>query len=240
MSSLLSAPEMQEQFEELVKGLGEDGAPADAAGQGSDSMKAGSSAEAKVAAEESFQETIRKTMERMQTSDSTAKASAADAGSDDFLAQMLKEMEGGGFGAEGSDEDFSKILMGMMEQLTNKEILYEPMKELADKFPDWLEKNSKETKEDDLKRYEEQAFLVKEIVARFERTGYSDNNTEDREYIVERMQKVGARCHMKPPFTDWVIDASCRVTTSGSCRRYDGCTGSTGGLGRWLSHAVTR
>jgi len=39
------------------------------------------------------------------------------------------------------------MLLGMMEQLTNKDILYEPMKELDDKFPDWMEKNgAKQTK----------------------------------------------------------------------------------------------
>jgi peroxin-19 len=80
--------------------------------------------------------------------------------------------------------------MGMMEQLTNREILYEPMKELNDKFPKWMEANSTKVEADDLKRYQEQQVLVKEITERFERKGYSDNNAGDREYIVERMQKV--------------------------------------------------
>ena len=78
----------------------------------------------------------------------------------------------------------------MMEQLTNKDILYEPMKELDDKFPAWMEKNKEKTAKDDLKRYEEQKTLVREIVGRFERKGYSDDNRQDREYIVERMQNV--------------------------------------------------
>ena len=108
----------------------------------------------------------------------------------DILAQMLKEMEKGGFGGEGGDEDFSKMLMGMMEQLTNKEILYEPMKELDDKFPGWMEKNKGKVPEEDWKRYEEQQTLVREIVGRFEEKSYSDGNAKDREYIVERMQKV--------------------------------------------------
>ena len=82
------------------------------------------------------------------------------------------------------------MLLGMMEQLTNKEILYEPMKDLNDKFPGWMEKNKDKTPAADLARYQEQQGLVKEIVGRFERPGYSDENVEDREYIVERMQKV--------------------------------------------------
>lgn len=106
---------------------------------------------------------------------------------------MLKAMQASGFGGEngeGSEEDFSKMLLGMMEQLTNKEILYEPMKELHDKFPEWMVKNEGTVKEEDMKRYKEQQVYVKEIVERFERVGYSDENVGDREYIVERMQKV--------------------------------------------------
>ncbi|KAJ2965205.1 hypothetical protein NQ176_g10728 [Zarea fungicola] len=82
------------------------------------------------------------------------------------------------------------MLMGMMEQLTNKEILYEPMKELHDKFPEWLEKNRDKTPADDLQRFEEQHKIVNEIVARFEADAYSDEKAADREYIVERMQKM--------------------------------------------------
>jgi peroxin-19 len=74
--------------------------------------------------------------------------------------------------------------------LTNKEILYEPMKELDQKFPGWMEENKGTLKEEDRERYTMQRGLVREIVGRFERTGYSDGNAEDREFIVEKMQKV--------------------------------------------------
>ncbi|EON62812.1 hypothetical protein W97_02037 [Coniosporium apollinis CBS 100218] len=205
LGELESSPEMQKQFEELVKGLGE-AAVAGAAGSETGQIpevtasaaqaptagkeKAGSAAKA---AEDSFQEQIRKTMDRMQHSSSTADTAAAS-GADDPLAQLLKEMEAGNFpGADGGgDEDFSKMLLGMMEQLTNKEILYEPMKELHDKFPEWLEKNKDKTDKGDLERYEEQQRLVNEIVGKFEEKGYSDDNAAHREYIVERMQKMQA------------------------------------------------
>jgi peroxin-19 len=143
--------------------------------------------------QESFQDTIRKTMERMQASDSSTSAHTAAAASspstaeDDMMAQLMKELQAGGGGGE---EDFNKMLMGMMAQLTNKDILYEPMKELHDKFPAWMDKNRASTGKEDLERFEEQHKLVKEIVGRFERKGYSDEDEDDREYIVERMQKV--------------------------------------------------
>ena len=93
----------------------------------------------------------------------------------------------------------------MMSELTHKEILYEPMKELHDKFPEWIarhknakgdaDKDSKAAaavSEEDMQRYEQQQRVVTEIVERFERPGYSDDSVEDREYVVERMQMVNS------------------------------------------------
>ena len=85
------------------------------------------------------------------------------------------------------------MLLGMMEQLTHKEILYEPMRELHDKFPAWMAANRDKTPRADLDRFDEQQRLVAEIVDRFELPSYSDENAADREYIVDRMQKVSLR-----------------------------------------------
>jgi peroxin-19 len=145
-----------------------------------------------------FQETIRRTMERMQASGEQASAAANEASSSseaDMLEALLKEMAaaGGGDGDGAGEEEFSKMLLGMMEQLTNKEILYEPMKDLHDKFPAWLKENEGKVPKTDWDRYLEQQRLVTEIVGRFEREGYTDENPEDREFVVERMQKVSPR-----------------------------------------------
>lgn len=215
MGELDSNPEMQREFERMMEELMQAGsAPTDAEAiehigkateainleQAKADAEAGASSSKKSAPapaagshqQESFQATIRKTMERMQASGASADAAAAsDAPSseEDMMAQLMKELQAGD-GGEGGEEDFNKMLMSMMAQLTNKEILYEPMKELHDKFPAWMEKNRASTGKEDLARYEEQHALVKEIVGRFERKGYSDENDDDREYIVERMQKV--------------------------------------------------
>jgi len=209
-----SNPEMQKEFEAMMQQLGGavDAAPPTTDPPSSSATTtttattaaapptvptsqpaSSSSSSTKKPAEPSFQDTIRKTMERMQTSGQTASAAASGPSSDpdeDMLVQMLKEMQSGDFGGADSEQDLNKLLMGMMEQLTNKDILYEPMKELHDKFPAWLDANRISCKKEDLDRYEEQKRVVDEIVARFERKEYSDESTADREYIVERMQKV--------------------------------------------------
>lgn len=199
---MLFQPEMQAQFENIFKELGAAAsANADPASSVPTPPAAGSSSSkpsTASGAEASFQETIRRTMERMRASGEQATAAAAAEGSDDFLAELLKQMQNGALDGEGSEEEFSKMLMGMMEQLTNKEILYEPMKELDDKFPEWLEKNRGKTPAEEFKRYEEQQVLVREIVRKFEEPTYSDSNTADREYIVDRMQKVKYPGHPVP------------------------------------------
>ncbi|KAJ4395904.1 Peroxisome chaperone and import receptor [Gnomoniopsis smithogilvyi] len=198
MGEIENSPEMAAQFENIFKELGAAAAAGATPPSSSSAAAPGASRDADSAASAStgpggvdFQETIRRTMERMQASGESATAAATAEGSDDFMAEMLRQMGGEG-GLEGSEEDFSKMLLGMMEQLTNKDILYEPMKELNDKFPEWMEKNKDTISQEDRERYEVQESLVKEIVGKFEESTYSDSNTADREYIVERMQKMQA------------------------------------------------
>lgn len=197
LGDLDNSSEMKAQFESIFKEL-DTAASAGASSAQKAAPVASTSSPAAGAGvgtdtDASFQETIRRTMERMQASGEQATAAATAGGSDDFMAELLKQMQSeGGLEGEGNDEELSKMLMGMMEQLTNKEILYDPMKELNEKFPAWLEKNKGATSKDDLARYEEQQSLVKEIVAKFEEPTYADSNAADREYIVDRMQKMQA------------------------------------------------
>ena len=196
MGNTDESPEVKREIEAMMRELGAAADPGPSRDQTPLSKGEIDDGGQTASAEEPFQETIRKTMERMQASGEQATAAAKSEDADDMLAQMLKEMQDGGLGGSGDDEGFNKMLMGMMEQLTNKDILYEPMKELNDKFPTWMTKNKSTTGTDDMKRYEEQHRLVGEIVARFEQKGYSDSKPDDREFIVERMQQVGrfVRC----------------------------------------------
>ena len=186
LGSMDEAPEMKKEIQEMMQELGsaaDSGAP-------SDTKKDARVAASGSGVEESFQETIRKTMERMQASGEQATAAAKSDDPQDVLAQIMKEMQDGGLEGAGGEEGFNKMLTGMMEQLTNKEILYEPMKELHDKYPAWMEKNRRDTKANDMRRYTEQQRLVEDIVGRFEKQDYSDSSSRDREFIVERMQQV--------------------------------------------------
>lgn len=199
--------DMQKQFEEMMKELssaaGQEATSQSTATETPSQAKPAAASAPKTASAPSasstpakapFASTIEKTMERMQASGESASAAAATSSQDDFLAQMLKDLESGHFPAmDGDQGDFNSMLMGMMEQLVNKDILYEPMKELHDNFPDWLDKNKDSISKEDLERYKTQQSVVKDIVQRFEKKDFSDDNKEDREYVVDKMQQV---CHV--------------------------------------------
>lgn len=71
-----------------------------------------------------------------------------------------------------------------MQQLLSKEILHEPMKEIADKYPKWLEEHKAQLKPEEYDRYWHQYELIIELNNVYETE--PDNFTK----IVNLMQKM--------------------------------------------------
>lgn len=208
LKDLETNPAMAKQFEDLMaqfgapppptsstaaKATAPKDAPKSAAKSTPSPAAAASSSSAGKGQDDNFQETIKKTMERMRESSTTAAAASSTSGTGDdaMMAQLMAALSSAGGDGEEGEDSFSKMLLGMMEQLTNKDVLYDPMKELDTKFPGWLQANGAALPASERERYEEQQRVVREIVGKFETPGYSDAKAEDREYIVDRMQKVG-------------------------------------------------
>ncbi|OCT52170.1 putative peroxisomal membrane protein receptor Pex19 [Cladophialophora carrionii] len=158
----------------------------------------------------SFEDTIRRTMARMSESSAAATSATTTAtqqkSEEDLLADLLRSLDSDSGNA--SEGDLSKMFLSMMEQLTNKEMLYEPMKELAQKFPDYLEANDPKVPKQksksggsgkasklspaDFDRFTRQHKIVGEIVAKFEEPSFSDEDPKCREFIWEKMQEMQA------------------------------------------------
>lgn len=141
---------------------------------------------------ESFQDTIQRTMERMQESgERTTAALAQDDESTDLVSQLLKAAATRE-APSNENVDLNDILMRAMEQIANKELLYEPMQELHEKFGPWIAENKGKGKvsDEEMARYEYQAQVVEQIVTKFNEEGYSDGNPECRAYIWEKVQEV--------------------------------------------------
>lgn len=55
---------------------------------------------------------------------------------------------------EGLDGAFNDIVSSMMDTLMSKEVLYDPLKELANKYPSFLQENKDKIPANDYQRYE--------------------------------------------------------------------------------------
>ena len=149
-----------------------------------------------------FEETLRRTMNRLETSDTAATAattttSTNNKSEEDLLADLLRNLDPSGSSAAALDpnnpqanSDLSSLFLSMMEQLTHKDLLYAPMKELDEKFPDYLSKHKSTLPKAEYTRFQTQQSIVREIVSKFEERGYSDDDPACREYIWERMQRM--------------------------------------------------
>jgi peroxin-19 len=69
-------------------------------------------------------------------------------GEEDMLKAMMKEFENVADGGLNQDA----MLDGMMQQLVSKEIMYEPMKQVTDRFPSWLEENKASLSEEEYQK----------------------------------------------------------------------------------------
>ena len=58
----------------------------------------------------------------------------------------------GGNSEEGEDM-MGDVVNGMMKQLLGKDLMYEPMKEMCDRFPKWLAENKAKLKDEEYQRY---------------------------------------------------------------------------------------
>ena len=76
------------------------------------------------------------------------------------------------------------IVETMMQQLLSKEILYEPMKEIGERYPQWLEEHKASLSEEDYERYSHQYGLIKEL------NGVYENDPNNFTRIVDLMQKM--------------------------------------------------
>ncbi|CAL5421763.1 unnamed protein product [Camellia sinensis] len=81
-------------------------------------------------------------------------------------------------------DDMESIVETMMQQLLSKEILHEPMKEIGERYPKWLEEHKSNLGKDDYDRYSHQYKLIKDLLVVYETEPSNFNK------IVELMQKM--------------------------------------------------
>lgn len=173
-------PEAKVQFEQLVKQFEE--SHKDEARKATDPQN--------------FDNVMKDTMERLKKSgdtiDEQLKNDPSGANPEDMLTQLLAGL-GNGAGGEG-DFDMSKLLADMLEQLSSKEVLYEPIKDLNDKFPDFLKEKKGQIPDEEHEKYLQQYEVTNQILAIFDAPDYDGENLEKRDKVnglLESLQELG-------------------------------------------------
>ncbi|KAL6985186.1 hypothetical protein U1Q18_018563 [Sarracenia purpurea var. burkii] len=105
-------------------------------------------------------------------------------GADDFDKDAMMEDWAKQFEELAGSQDMESIVETMMQQLLSKEILHDPMKEIAERYPKWLEEHQSKLSKDEYERYSHQYELIKDLTEVYETEPGNFNK------IVELMQKM--------------------------------------------------
>ncbi|KAG0570280.1 hypothetical protein M758_6G144800 [Ceratodon purpureus] len=105
----------------------------------------------------------------------------------DDMESFVKQFE-----ALGGSQDMQGLMDTMMQQLLSKEVLYEPMKEIGERYPEWLESHKSELSSEDTARYTKQYDFIKQLCHAYETT------PGDFKKIVDLMQNM-QECGQPPP-----------------------------------------
>ncbi|KAL0966302.1 hypothetical protein UPYG_G00293610 [Umbra pygmaea] len=107
---------------------------------------------------------------------------------------LAKTLEGLGLdeGVEGSGEDGNilPIMQSIMQNLLSKDVLYPSLKEITEKYPDWLNNNRQSLPPDQFQRYVQQHKVMGEICSQFEKEGDGGDGENKFESILELMQQL--------------------------------------------------
>lgn len=95
---------------------------------------------------------------------------------------------GGEDGPAGGGAGFNTdhFMEGMMEQLLSKELMYEPMKQVTDKFPEWLASKKGELSAEEWKQRNRQYDCFRRLVQAYE----SEEEGKETSKLLEIMQEV--------------------------------------------------
>ena len=63
--------------------------------------------------------------------------------------------------------EFLPFMQGMMQSLLSKDVLYPSLKDLTERYPQWLEEKKETLPSEDLQRYTKQLELMQKVFQKF-------------------------------------------------------------------------
>ncbi|AQK73269.1 peroxisomal biogenesis factor 19 [Zea mays] len=129
-------------------------------------------------AKEALEELTRETREAVRGLE-TATGSVPSLDDDAMMEEFVKQ-----FQEFAGAQDMDSIVETMMQQLLSKEILHEPMKDIVEKYPKWLEDNKDKISKEEYGRYNNQLELMVKLIEVYE------NDPENMTRIFDIMQNM--------------------------------------------------
>ncbi|EQC29562.1 hypothetical protein SDRG_12571 [Saprolegnia diclina VS20] len=100
-----------------------------------------------------------------------------------MMQEMMRQFE-----QMGEKNDFTGLVDGMMHQLLSKDIMYDPMKQICAKYPEWLAEKESMLSKEDYARYGKQYQYFQQILAVYDTE--PDNYTRLSD-LMQEMQECG-------------------------------------------------
>ncbi|KAG7888285.1 hypothetical protein KL936_003497 [Ogataea polymorpha] len=149
------------------------------------------------ATKNNFQDVISETINRLKESgEQVDKSIKEEDGNDELITNLLKSLDlnldlKGLDGQNGGVEDVGNLLVEMLEKLSSKNVLYEPLNDLYQKFPAWLEKPENQ-QDENFSKYQQQYAVIREIISTFDLPDHEDKKNKDIINIkLEELQELG-------------------------------------------------
>jgi len=196
LMSDLQNPEFQKTLEETLRQLGQGGDMGDLekmmAPFATPQQPGGSQTAAEAVEKETtdIDSNVAKTLQALADSSKDLEGmqtAQAEQVGEDIMTSMMKEFE-----KFGGNEDFQGVIDNMMKQFLSKEVMYEPMKQISEKFPEWLAENQSKLEPEKYEAYGKQYQYFQEIVNVYE------TEPDNIARLMELMKDM-QDCDVQPP-----------------------------------------
>ncbi|KAJ9549974.1 hypothetical protein OSB04_022517, partial [Centaurea solstitialis] len=104
-------------------------------------------------------------------------------GDDTMMEDWVKQFE-----ELAGSQDMESMVETMMQQLLSRDVLYEPIKEIGERYPKWLQDNKSKLNKQEYDRYLQQHEFIKDLNAVYETEPDNFNKIVD---LMHKMQECG-------------------------------------------------
>ncbi|XP_053224120.1 DDB1- and CUL4-associated factor 8 isoform X2 [Podarcis raffonei] len=107
--------------------------------------------------------------------------------------ELAKTMEGLGLEEGDGEGSLLPIMQSIMQNLLSKDVLYPSLKEITEKYPEWLQSHRDSLPQEQFEKYQEQHSIMGRICEQFEAELPTDGDTEHKarfEMVLDLMQQL--------------------------------------------------